>query len=569
MPYTSPRRTLIRASSPPLLLSAGEDILSYILSHLGIPQLARLCICSRALRAAVAVAVEEQLVALSAGPLVARVGEPRLRLLRFVYAQRTVRAERGRVSGGARHTAIVSEGGGLLTFGHGVSGELGVNSTANHARPQRPLASLPVRMVAAGFDFTWVVSATGDVYSFGHGSSGQLGHGDHESRASPAKVAALAGHDISLVSAGGAHAMYVTASGSLLVAGDGRYGQLGLGAVTRATVPTAVATAGRVVDASAGHLHTALITHDGALHTCGDLAGGKLGLAFPADAAHVDHEIAGIARVTTLHRVDADGLRGGVKLVQVSAAVRHTAGCSSDGRYFLCGVYFGSDPTLTFLRKGSAGANTGSAATDTLGTPVPALRDARTRRVLQVVVGAHHAMILTEDGEVYSLMCDEPRPRKRYPQLGQGRADPTRNRPALVIDGCAPLRAALIAAGQNHSVAWHPTPAPPAPGAAAAAAAAAEAAAAEEEEELLPSPESAPPSPASPARAPSSPASPATPPGLPPSSVYSVFGSHKYGRLAHEREVDAAHPQPVDVTGWVEAQSAVESASETHGDAIE
>ena len=60
-----------------------------------------------------------------------------------------------------------------------------------------------------------------------------------------------------------------------------------------------------------------------------------------------------------------------------------------------------------------------------------------------------------------------------------------------------------------------------------------------------------------------------TPPGLPPSSVYSVFGSHKYGRLAHEREVDAAHPQPVDVTGWVEAQSAVESASETHGDAIE
>ena len=35
-------------------------------------------------------------------------------------------------------------------------------------------------------------------------------------------------------------------------------------------------------------------------------------------------------------------------------------------------------------------------------------------------------MILTEDGEVYSLMCDEPRPRKRYPQLGQGRADPTR-----------------------------------------------------------------------------------------------------------------------------------------------
>ena len=48
-----------------------------------------------------------------------------------------------------------------------------------------------------------------------------------------------------------------------------------------------------------------------------------------------------------------------------------------------------------------------------------------------------------------------------------------------------------------------------------------------------------------------------------------MFGSHKYGRLAHEREVDAAHPQPVDVTGWVEAQSAVESASETHGDAIE
>ena len=206
--------------------------------------------------------------------------------------------------------------------------------------------------------------------------------------------------------------------------------------MTRATVPTAVATAGR--RALRRHLHTALITHDGALHTCGDLAGGKLGLAFPADAAHVDHEIAGIARVTTLHRVDADGLRGGVKLVQVSAAVRHTAGCSSDGRYFLCGVYFGSDPTLTFLRKGSAGANTGSAATDTLGTPVPALRDARTRRVLQVVVGAHHAMILTRTARSTRSRY-EPRSRKRCSQLGQGRVDLTRHRPASTK---APLRAA-------------------------------------------------------------------------------------------------------------------------------
>ena len=164
-------------------------------------------------------------------------------------------------------------------------------------------------------------------------------------------------------------------------------------------------------------------------------------------------------------------------------------------------------------------------------------------------------------------MCDEPRPRKRHPQLGQGRADPTRNRPALVIDGSAAARRP-IAAGQNHSVAWHPRPAPPAPGAAAAAAAAAAEAAAAGRRRSSCRRRSAPPSPASPARAPSSPASLVTPPGLPPSSVYSVFGSHKYGRLAHEREVDAAHPQPVDVTGWVEAQSAVESASETHGDAI-
>uniref|UniRef100_A0A7S4BLB8 Uncharacterized protein n=2 Tax=Chrysotila carterae TaxID=13221 RepID=A0A7S4BLB8_CHRCT len=130
-------------------------------------------------------------------------------------------------------------------------------------------------------------------------------------------------------------------------------------------------------------------------------------------------------------------------------------------------------------------------------------------RVIQVALGAHHALLLTDRQQVYSFLCDDPRPRKRYPQLGQGRDEPQRNLPKPVQlsqqEESAPgdeaavkeetskeaketqrvsLRASAISAGQNHSVASSATH----------------------------------------------------------GDTVFVFGSHKYGRLAHELDASASYP---------------------------
>jgi Regulator of chromosome condensation (RCC1) repeat len=115
--------------------------------------------------------------------------------------------------------------------GVGVSGRLGLDTTnsgnphadAPHATLVTALAARPVVRMSAGFNHTAAVTAGGQLWTWGSGSSGKLGVGECPSDAylaAPAKV--LLGSDerrVKRVDCGAAHTAAVTAEGQLWVWG--------------------------------------------------------------------------------------------------------------------------------------------------------------------------------------------------------------------------------------------------------------------------------------------------------------------------------------------------------------
>ena len=82
------------------------------------------------------------------------------------------------------HSAAVGEDGTLFVWGHGYLGRLGTGDTADRLAPTRvPGLPAPVRQVAAGYNHTGVVTEAGDLLICGDGRQGQLGLGDKDERA--------------------------------------------------------------------------------------------------------------------------------------------------------------------------------------------------------------------------------------------------------------------------------------------------------------------------------------------------------------------------------------------------
>ena len=195
---------------------------------------------------------------------------------------------------GAFHSAALTEGGGVYTFGDGQDGLLGHGDFEDQLVPRR--------MVAEGFNDERVVmlavreahmvalSEEGHVFTWGAGDDGQLGHGDGEDQLVPRQVEPerFGGERVVFVAAGGDHTVAVTAGGRLYTWGDGHQGQLGHGSHTKGRdhyrqTPTLVwagAFGGSaVMMAACGEKFTLVVTRDLTLWACGCGYDGQLGLS--------------------------------------------------------------------------------------------------------------------------------------------------------------------------------------------------------------------------------------------------------------------------------------------------
>ena len=244
------------------------------------------------------------------------------------------------VAAGSSHTGIVTETGDLFMCGSGINGRLGLGDERNWPKPTPVGRALfggqTVLMVACGVSHTAVVTLGGAVYTFGSGYEGRLGHGDEEHQLAPRRVPVVAfrpdgspdegGEQIVMVAAGGGHTVALSEAGHVFTWGNNEYGQLGHNDWERQRAPRQVKPVWfggqdeKVVFVAAGGTHTLAVTEAGRLYTWGNGLDGRLG--------HGD----------TGHRLVPTLIKGfDVKVVMAACGDRHTLVLTEDGATWACG----------------------------------------------------------------------------------------------------------------------------------------------------------------------------------------------------------------------------------------
>lgn len=246
------------------------------------------------------------------------------------------------VACGLGHTALVTEGGVVYTFGFGSHGRLGLGDEESHLVPRRiPAGSFnneKIVMIDAGAAFTVALSEAGNVFTWGHNYYGQLGHNDFDDQMSPRRVEVthFHGETVVYVAANSNHAMAVTAEGRLYTWGDNTHGQLGRNNMPPHQVPGVVtigsefstSSGGGVVMAVGGQHHTLARMKDGSLWACGHGNQGQLGIENFRDGPDCRQ----------FERIDRDeSVLRGAKVVTIAAGYKHSAAVTDDGALWTWG----------------------------------------------------------------------------------------------------------------------------------------------------------------------------------------------------------------------------------------
>ena len=162
------------------------------------------------------------------------------------------------VSVGTRHVAAVGTDGSLFTWGAGNYGKLGLGTRDDNPDPSRVGGALEGQRVVAvdcGDHHTAAITEGGRLFTWGHGGQGRLGHGDENHAELPTEVMGVkpdhwstvegmpGGADafVTSVSCGFNHTVVALRGGEVCTFGYGIYGQLGYGYRDNVEAPVLVA----------------------------------------------------------------------------------------------------------------------------------------------------------------------------------------------------------------------------------------------------------------------------------------------------------------------------------------
>ena len=221
-----------------------------------------------------------------------------------------------RVACGAGHTLALAGGGVVFSFGLGAFGATGHGDRADRHAPCRVegLRLAGACQISAGENHSAALSAGGEAYVWGRGEHGQLGRGEAPGESAPdalvpARVSALVDANISCaqIACGGDHVVALTTRGVVLAWGRGSSGPAGRGETEDVRTPTRVDPAlfrgERVARVSAGRAHSVAVSESGTVYSWGDGARGQL--AHREDGKKSDDDApraAGVAPVAGLPR---------------------------------------------------------------------------------------------------------------------------------------------------------------------------------------------------------------------------------------------------------------------------
>ena len=195
------------------------------------------------------------------------------------------------VSCGWRHTACLTQNGGLFTWGHGGYGQLGHGGYIHFALPLRLQSPrLPGscrrksnspsswQQVSCGWRHTAALAEGGVASTWGDGEHLQLGHGDRLGQPRPRLLDAFTSDALRQLECGSHHTAAISSVGQLYTWGAGSFGQLGHGERRAEAVPRlVVGLAALEVTRVACGGHTCVLTAHGEMFTFGNGKHGQLG----------------------------------------------------------------------------------------------------------------------------------------------------------------------------------------------------------------------------------------------------------------------------------------------------
>ena len=145
------------------------------------------------------------------------------------------------VHSGGKHTMALTVDGKVFSWGEGDDGKLGHGNLITYDKPKliEALKSKRVRDIACGSSHSAAITSGGELYTWGLGEYGRLGHGDMITQLRPKLVKALEGKRIVQVACGSrdAQTLALAEDGSVYSWGDGDFGKLGRGGSDGCNVP--------------------------------------------------------------------------------------------------------------------------------------------------------------------------------------------------------------------------------------------------------------------------------------------------------------------------------------------
>ncbi|XP_057187900.1 probable E3 ubiquitin-protein ligase HERC4 [Triplophysa rosa] len=147
------------------------------------------------------------------------------------------------ISAGGDHSFVLSLSGVVFGWGKNSSGQLGLGDTTDRHVPTvvRSLNGKKTQFISCGGEHTATLSKGGVVFTFGSGVFGQLGHNSFKDEHLPRVVAELWGSKVSQVTCGRHHTLVLVASSKRIYSfGCGTQGQLGNGQMINQSVPSPV-----------------------------------------------------------------------------------------------------------------------------------------------------------------------------------------------------------------------------------------------------------------------------------------------------------------------------------------
>ena len=157
----------------------------------------------------------------------------------------------------------------LWAMGYNHNGQLGNGNTEDQNTPVRNIYE--VSSVTAGAYHSLFIKDDGRLWGVGFNNFGQLGNGNEQDQHRPVQIDS----EVVKITAGEHHSLYIKEDGTLWAMGENTDGQLGDGTNTSRSTPVQIDS--NVIDVSAGAWHTIYVKSDGTLWAMGLNNFGQLG----------------------------------------------------------------------------------------------------------------------------------------------------------------------------------------------------------------------------------------------------------------------------------------------------